>query len=233
MRALVIAHEPDGPATRIEERLVQRGFDVVTHVMTQVDDSNVAAPLPDLTDFDIVIPMGSIRSLTQKAEIESWVYDELQTIRDLHEEGKPILGICFGGQLIAEALGGSVQLAPATEIGWTVLMDGPDGVNPVGPGPWMQWHHDNMTPPPDALVLAENETSVQLIRIGKTVGTQFHPEIDVAHVAQWRRFAGDDYLAKYDVDPAEFLANVRQHEAANIAQCHDLVDWFLDEVAFP
>jgi len=233
-RALVISHEPFGGGGHVEQRLLQRGFDVHTHLVTaDIDRPNDAALFPDFADYDLVVPMGSMRSLTNKEEVSSWIHTELKLIRETHDAGIPILGICFGGQLLAEALGGSVEAAPITEIGWFKIEDGPDHHNPVGPGPWMEWHHDIFVPPPEADVLAVNESGVQLIRIDRSVGTQFHPEIDEAHVAGFLTDAPDEYLDEHGVERHEILAEVRTHEADNIAQCHALVDWFLDEVAFP
>ena len=233
MRALVIAHEPYGVATQIAVRLRERGFEVDTHIVIHDDDNpNEAAPFPDIEPYDILVPMGSARSLTNPAEIDSWIYDEIDIVRSAHESQLPVLGVCFGCQIIATALGGAVELAPATEIGWTEIADG-DVPNPIGNGPWMQWHHDRIVPPPGAEILARNDAAVQLIRIGKTVGTQFHPEVDLAHISSFLATAGDDYLERHGVSREQLLADTERHEAANIAQCHALVDWFLDEVAFP
>lgn len=233
MRALVLAHEPDCHAGRVEERLVQRGFAVDTHIITTDHDRpNDATPFPALDGYDLLVPMGSARSLTRKHEIDAWVHTELDLIRAEHVADVAMLGVCFGGQLIAEALGGTVEEAPDIEIGWAEIGDG-DLPNPVGPGPWMEWHHDRFTPPPGADVLARNDAAVQLIRIGRTVGTQFHPEVDVAHIAGFLDATTDEYLDEIGVTREQLLRDAVRHEAANVEQCRVLVDWFLDDVAFP
>lgn len=231
---LVIAHEPDGPGGQVAVRLAERGFTVTTHVVTHdYDAPNAASDFPDFADYDLVAIMGSIRSLTRKNEIDSWVHDELDRIREAQEREQPMIGVCFGGQLIAEALGGTVEEAPETEIGWFRLDDAPSGPNPAGPGPWMEWHHDRFTPPPGATLLAQTDRAAQLFSIGRTVGTQFHPEVDTAHIRDWLETADDDYLAQYGQHRDAVMADIMDHDARNTRQCHDFVDWFLDTIAFP
>lgn len=233
-RALVIAHEPDGPGGQVARALERRGFSVDTHVVTpDMEEPNIANPFPDWAEYDLVAPMGSIRSLTNKDEISSWIHEELDLIRSAADRGQPVLGICFGGQLIADALGGSVELSPETELGWYEI-DPVDGKkNPVGPGPWMEWHHDRFEAPPEADVLAESAVGPQLFTIGRMAGTQFHPEVDVAHIEGWLTVADDEYLATYGRDRQSVLADMHVHEAHSIEGCRRLVDWFLDDIAFP
>ena len=232
--ALVIAHEPDGPAGQIGIRLRQRGFDLHTHLLTDdYDDPQSHTPWPDFAGFDLIVAMGSVRSLTRKHEISTWIDAELDAIRHTVDADRPFLGVCFGGQLLAEAMGGSVEPSPVVEIGWfdlTALGDAPDVIEA---GSWFQWHHDRFHAPPGAEVLAQNETSTQLIRIRRAVGTQFHPEVDIPHIEGFLRDAPDDYLAEFGVDPDRMRAEMRDLEAANASRCHALVDWFLDTVAFP
>lgn len=232
-RALIIAHEPDGPGGQVAVRLAQRGFDIDTHIVThEYDQPNAATPFPNWDEYHLVAVMGSVRSLTRKAEIDTWIHDELALIRSAHDAGQPVLGVCFGGQLIAEALGGSVELAPVTEIGWHEI-DATDDGNPVGPGPWMEWHHDRFTAPPGSTVLATTQQATQLFTIGRTVGTQFHPEVDVAHLKAWLETAEDSYLSEYGQNRDDLLTAMQHNELRNTEQCHRLVDWFLDQVAFP
>ena len=235
-RALVLAHEPEGTSALVGERLAQRGYDVHEHVVTaDLERPNDAAPFPDAAGYDVLVPMGSIRSLTDTDEIDGWIFTEIDMVRAAHERGTPMLGVCFGGQLLAAALGGSVEQAPVPEIGWYEIRE-PDGSangtrNPLGPGPWFQWHHDRFAPPPEAEVLAVNDNAVQLFRLGRSVGTQFHPEVTYAHVESFLTGADDEYLAEHGVDRQTLLDDIRRHEDRNARQCAALVDWFLDEVA--
>ena len=235
-RALVLAHEPQGTSALVGERLAQRGYEVHEHVVTSdLDRPNDAAPFPDAADYDVLVPMGSIRSLTNTDEIDSWIFTEIDMMRAARQRGTPLLGVCFGGQLLAASFGGTVEAAPVTEIGWYEIYE-PDGSangarNPLGPGPWFQWHHDRFTPPAEAEVLAVNDSSVQLFRLGRCVGTQFHPEVTYAHLEGFLSGADEEYLAEHGLTRAGLLKSVRHHQDRNARQCAALVDWFLDEVA--
>ena len=231
-RALVLAHEPQGTSALVGQRLAQRGFDVHEHVVTaDLDRPNHAVPFPDAAAYEVLVPMGSIRSLTNTGEIDSWIFEEIDMVRAAHERGTPMLGICFGGQLLAAALGGQVEQAPVPEIGWYEVSAVDGTPNPVGPGPWFQWHHDRFTPPPGAEVLAVNDNAVQLFRLGRCVGTQFHPEVTHAHVESFLTGSDDEYLAEHGLNQETLLDGIRRHEDRNARQCAALVDWFLDEVA--
>ena len=231
-RALLFAHEPEGVGGQIEVQLLKRGYQVDTHVVTlDYEEGDVAAPWPEnWREYDLLVPMGSVRSLTRKDEIASWIHDELDLLREAHEADIAILGVCFGGQLLADALGGSVEPAPVNEIGWFKIDPVGGKENPVGPGPWFQWHHDRFNPPATAEVLAENENATQMFRMGRSVGTQFHPEVDAPHLEGFLSGATDEYLNGEGVYREEMMADIISHTERNTKQCHALVDWFLDEV---
>ena len=232
--ALILAQGPWGDGCRVEERLTQRGLAVDTHFITNdLTKPDKSVPFPDVSGYDLIVVMGSEQSLTRKEEIGSWVHAELDLIRSVYEAGTPILGVCFGGQMLAEALGGSVEAEPEIEIGWFEIETAEGADNPIGRGPWLEWHHDRFTLPPGAELLAETDKAAQLFRIGRCVGTQFHPEVDTSHIELWLECTPDSYFDEYGIDQEHVLADTRTYEAANIKQCHGLVDWFLDDVAFP
>ena len=97
----------------------------------------------------------------------------------------PVLGICFGAQALAAALGGSVHRLAKPEIGWvTVETRDPDR---LPAGPWMAWHEDGFTLPPLAYELPSNAFGVQAFCHCRHLAVQFHPEVTPAIVADWAR----------------------------------------------
>ena len=230
MKALVVTHEETSRPGFVGDRLVERGIDLHVHVM--VPDTSRPAEFHSLPGdhFDVLVVTGSYFSVYEDA-IKPWIGAELDLIRRSHDSGIPVLGICFGGQALAAALGGSVDRSPETEIGWYRISP-PNGVDlPISAGPWMEWHHDRFHLPPGAELLASTEICPQLFRMGRSVGTQFHPEISVELASEWLYAASDDYLASVGIVREEILAEVARNEAANRRNCFDLVDWFLDDVA--
>ena len=231
----MLVHEPDGPSGEVGSHLTERGFDVSEHVITDdVDQPNrPTGPLPDLGQADLIVVLGSVRSLTRKDEIDSWVYDELNELAAAHRRGQPMLGLCFGGQLLAEALGGRVETAPESEIGWHRIDATDPDRHPVDSGPWMQWHHDRFWAPSGAELLATSTAGQQLFRLGNVVGTQFHPEVTASIVNGWLQASPPDYLDAHGVDAERLAAETAENEPRSRAACRRFVDWFLDSAAFP
>src|SRR5262249_51226417 len=146
-------------------------------------DPGVEVAFPDPTAYDVVVAMGSPWSVYDDELIGSWVRPELEFLRRAHENGIPVLGICFGGQALPAALGGAVVPPPESEIGWyAVRSREPDLVEP---GPWFEWHHDCWVAPPGARVLAGTPVSEQAFVVGASLAVQFHPELTPAMLEGW------------------------------------------------
>ncbi|MHA1569274.1 MAG: type 1 glutamine amidotransferase, partial [Alphaproteobacteria bacterium] len=77
-------------------------------------------PLPALDSFDSLILTGSESSILAEDE---WIHRQMDFVNEAVEKNKPVLGICFGHQLIARALWGKnhVRRAPVPEFGWPTL----------------------------------------------------------------------------------------------------------------
>ncbi len=229
--ALVIAHEPDGLAGMVGDRLEQRGFELTTHIVCQsYDHPDQFEPFPDFSRFDIIVPMGSVHSVYDTDTIGAWIGEEIELLREAFERDQPILGVCFGGQALATALGGTVEKADGFEVGWSdIEMTGDTPDFPAGP--WFEWHYDKFTVPPEATELARNDFSPQVFRQGRALGTQFHPEVSRDHLAGFLEGGGDAELVSKGLDPAELLAETASREAQARERCNQLVDWFLANIA--
>ena len=114
-----------------------------------------------------------------------WVAEEIEWLRAADAAGLPMLGICFGAQALASALGGSVHRLPKPEIGWVTVETRDADRLPAGP--WMAWHEDGFTLPPLAYELASNAFGVQSFCHCRHLAVQFHPEVTAAIVADWAR----------------------------------------------
>jgi GMP synthase-like glutamine amidotransferase len=117
--------------------------------------------------------------------------DAERLILDAMRLGRPVLGHCLGGQLMARALGARVGDSPQPEVGWHTVQvhDNPtarDWLGPPGPLPVFQWHYDAFDLPADARLLAGSSACPhQAFAVGPHLGLQFHPELDEPKLLRW------------------------------------------------
>ena len=225
-RALVIEHDESGPSAGVGERLVEHGYQLdVFRVLDDQADPVCTKAYPDATSYDVLVVTGSPWSVTDTDSIGSWIGREIEMVRPAHDAGVAVLGLCFGGQVLSTALGGEVRRVDTPEFGWhEVDTDLPDA---IAPGPWFEWHYDGFTVPDGATEIARTAVSPQAFRIGRSVGTQFHPEITAEIVNLWISMDGRA-LRAHGVDPAVMAARTADEVVANRARSDVLVDWFLD-----
>ncbi len=180
----------------------------------------------DPRDYDLIVSLGSERAAYDDAV--PWVPRELRILAAAADADVPVLGVCFGSQLLARALGGEAMRAEKVEIGWFPIR----ALEPslVGEGPWLQWHYDTFTLPPGARLLAESPAGPQAYTAGRSLGVQFHPEVTAEIVANWVSQDGDA-LRQQGLDPAHVLAETRERDAENRARALRLMDAFVDQVA--
>lgn len=152
------------------------------------DVRDMEAPLPGTTDADGVIVTGSSSSVTERA---AWMLRTESFLRELHAASVPLFGICFGHQMIAQALGGRVAKNPrGREIGTVHVRVAPLPAH-LSPEPILHGlpstftanatHVDSVVElPPGARVFAETDLEPHAVfSVGETTKcVQFHPEID-------------------------------------------------------
>lgn len=232
LKALFIQHDHISPLGPVGERLAMHGFELDARQIVSAENfsqPNVNFEFPDVAAYDLIVPLGAPWGAWDDACIGNWLQPELEWIRDAVLSDKPVLGICFGGQLIARALGGSVGRSPKPEIGWTYIQS--DRPELVSNGPWFQFHYDRWTLPSGVEEIARNPVSSQAYVVNRTLGLQFHPELDSATLKGWLDWDGAAEVESDGQDPAVMLAQTRAEDAAARLRTFDLVDAYLRDVA--
>ena len=180
MRILVIQHSPlDHPGVMCRY-MAEDGID------WDPIDVFSGQPIPPLDGYDALIIMGGPQQTDQETE-HPWLVEEKDFIRRaVSQESKPVLGICLGSQLIAEAMGGRVGPMELSEIG---VLDVETAAEAAGdallsglrvPAKALQWHlYGVMDLPPGAQHLMHSEAwKNQAFRVGRlSYGLQFHMEL--------------------------------------------------------
>ena len=215
MRVLVIRHHEEDSAGLVAAAFEAHGAEFSVHMFPQ------DGPLPAVDGTDHVIVLGAISSVYDDGPARDWIAAELDWLRHVDEAGVPVLGICFGAQALAAALGGGVEAAARKEVGWTVI----DSVDPglIPPGPWLEFHGDRCILPPQARLLASNEVGPQAFRLGPHLAVQFHPEVDGPQLKLWLDAGGREEAIRAGHDPDKLLAETIAQEPASRDRADRLV----------
>ena len=170
--------------------------------------------LPPHTDFDGLVVTGSRSSVY---EDEAWIEPLVEYVAEAAADGVPILGVCYGHQVLAEALGGRVAGMDSFELGYNTVEQVDD--DPLFDGISESFrvftsHGDAVAElPPGAELIARNEYGVHGFRREHCWGVQFHPEYDI-ETAQDIAESKRELLGDKQVDRVLADISPDQHAAA-------------------
>jgi GMP synthase (glutamine-hydrolysing) len=175
-------------------------------------DVRTDEPLPSFHRVAGFIITGSSSSVTERAP---WMLRMEAYVREIVAKDAPLFGICFGHQLVAQALGGLVEKNPrGREIGTvSVTRAGDDALFATLPSPFVvsATHVDAVTRLPEGarLLATTSLDPAAAFAIGRAVRcVQFHPEIDGDVMRSYIR-ARAHLIAGEGGDPDALLARVR------------------------
>jgi GMP synthase-like glutamine amidotransferase len=232
-RALFIEHDYVSLGGPVWRAFKKRGYEIERFLIVPKDKyhtPNVVVEFPDFNKFDVIVPMGAPYGAYEDERIGNWLTPEITKLRDAHNAGIPILGICFGGQVMARALGGSVARSPKAELGWYEIES--DDPTLISKGPWFEYHWDRWQNPPGAKEIARSAIATQAFTMGRTLGLQFHPEIDPEVLEEWLAMDGGCAEVESEgVSVEELRARTKAEARASELRADELVGNFLDRVA--
>ena len=110
LHALILQHEEPTPPGHVTEWLEGHGARVEI-LRIDEDDREV-----DPTDYDLIVSLGS--EFAAFDDTKPFVPREARLMRTAIDADVPVLGLCFGGQMLARVLGAEVFRSEESEIGW-------------------------------------------------------------------------------------------------------------------
>lgn len=205
MRILCLKHVPfEGPAA-IADWAAARGHILHCHPVYE----NRA--LPKLDSFDFLCVMGGPMNIYEY-EAYPWLKGEKNFIRAAMDAGKYLIGICLGGQLIADVLGAPVTRSSQTEIGWYPIQRTPECPD-YFPLPdclrALHWHEDRFEIPGGAHRIAASEVCDHqgFLYGDRVLALQCHLETTPESLADLARACGDE------LKPSAFVMSAEQLNA--------------------
>ena len=183
-----------------------------------------------LEDISGLILMGGPHSVNDD---HPWISEELKLIQQLVTNGTPLMGVCFGAQMISKALGGTVSEAPGMETGWHQIMVDtgrlPEPLTVSLPESFevFQWHEDTFSNPEGAIPLfTGSNIRNQGYILGNVLTMQFHLEMTENMVQEWLERYNDCLPMHIMSVQSSLEINERLHE--RLENLHDIADKIYD-----
>jgi GMP synthase-like glutamine amidotransferase len=217
---LILQHEEPTPPGHVTEWLRSHDAEVETYRI-DLERRDV-----DPSGYDLIVSLGS--EFAAFDDSRPFVQGEAKLMRRAVDEDVPVLGLCFGGQMLARVLGADVYRSDQSEIGWLPVRTADPDLVPDGP--WFQWHFDAFTAPPGATVVAETDVGPQAFVAGRSLGLQFHPEVTTEIMDDWVRVYRHE-LDGDGVDPDALLEETYRRADESRGNAMQLFDRFLRDVA--
>jgi GMP synthase-like glutamine amidotransferase len=220
LKALILQHEEPTPPGFLGEWLDRQNAEVNVFRI-DLDDN-----LPDPRDYDMLASLGS--EFAAFDDTKPFIRREATLLKEAVDHDVPVLGLCFGGQLLARAMGGESFRSNRAEIGWLPIETNDAELVPAGP--WFNWHFDTFTLPRGAKLIARSDAGPQAYVLGRSLGLQFHPEVTTEIMEDWVK-AYRHELDGDGVDPDALLDETYRLAPAVRQRSERLFDRFLDTIA--
>jgi GMP synthase (glutamine-hydrolysing) len=209
---LIVLHQEHSTPGRVGIALKAMG------VSLDIRRPSCGEPLPrTLADHDGIVVFGGPMGANDTCD---WVRSEIEWLEVALAEGKPLLGLCLGAQMLARALGARVFSYDdkRSEIGYYPIKPtlAGDGLCAVPfPRTVYQWHSDGFDLPRGADLLAiggENFPNQAYCYGSHAIGLQFHPEVTYHMMSRWTHRSAERMTRPGALGRAEHLDGWFQHD---------------------
>jgi GMP synthase (glutamine-hydrolysing) len=233
MKALTIVHQTDAGPGVFADEMRERGVQLDEWLLSE---RGTGPPL-EIADYDAVLTFGGAMHADQE-DRHPWLRFEKDFLAAMIDDRMPLLAVCLGNQLLADAAGGSARRASEPEIGWLkadVTEEGRDDplIGPLAPSfTAFQWHSYEALPPEGAMILARSPICAQAYRVGEVAwGIQFHAEVSAADAARWiDDYRSDEDAVRIGVDPDALRAETEERIGDWNRLGRELCGRFLDTI---
>jgi GMP synthase (glutamine-hydrolysing) len=234
VRALAIVHQPDAGPGVFAEEMRARGVELEEWILSE----RGTGPPREIADYDAVLTFGGAMHADQEGGYP-WLRFEKDFLAAMLDDGMPILAVCLGTQVLADAAGGEARRASEPEIGWFEVEVTEEGaadpvIGPLAPSfTGFQWHSYEAIPPEGAVILARTPVCPQAYRIGDRVwGIQFHAEVTAPDLSSWiDDYESDEDAVRIGVDPERLHAETEPRIEGWNRLGRELCGRFLDAIA--
>ena len=228
MHVLAVVHQRDAGPGVFADAVRARGGTLDIWLPAET-----GAPPEPPEGYDAVMVFGGAMHADHE-DVHPWLGDVKSLLRDLLAREVPLLGVCLGAQLLAEAAGATPRRAPTPEIGWHEVEVTPEGaadplLAPLAPRfTAFQWHSYEFPLPAGATPLARSEVCLQAFRLANAVAIQFHAEVTRDDAEAWiDDYRSDEDAVRIGVDPQDLRRRTQAEIAAWNALGRDFCDRFL------
>ena len=232
-KILVVVHDIDDHLNEMANPIAEAG--ILMDTWDVLNDSVGKPDLDNLEQYSGIISMGAHAGVLEEDK-HAWMSHERKIMKWALDSETPLLGLCFGSQLLASAAGGRIYKAETGEFAWTKVDMLPEAANDPVIGTLgetvdaFQFHYDNIELPKNAVLLGESNGTIEAFRVGSSAwATQFHPEVGLSQQLAWLSTYRGAFIRE-GIDINEQIAKSHELAASYRKQAWDLSEAFAKQV---
>ena len=232
-KILVVVHDIDDHLNEMANPIAEAG--ILMDTWDVLNDSVGKPDLDNLEQYSGIISMGAHAGVLEEDK-HAWMSHERKIMQWALDTETPLLGLCFGSQLLASAAGGRIYKAETGEFAWTKVDMLPAAANDPVIGTLgetvdaFQFHYDNIELPKNAVLLGESNGTIEAFRVGSSDwATQFHPEVGLSQQLAWLSTYRGAFIRE-GIDINEQIAKSHELAASYRKQAWDLSEAFAKQV---